>query len=224
MTMKPLLTLIALTIATPVAAQQTFAAPQGCTGKLTVQHRNCVMVNVWTCEADAAGDQWLALIGQNGVFSVQRVDDQFQWMESYRITGNERLQVPAPDPASLDELFATQLDTWDFTLDTDAGTERHVGFDMLTGETVVIDGETLLATEFQGRTIDGDGNEIYAGSGRQFVSETHRLFFVGEAWDDASPDQVTDASPVEFIYPGEPGFFSDQPKFECNVIESGFQP
>ena len=89
---KLLLTLIALTVAAPVAAQQSFAPPQGCTGKLTVQHRNCVMVNVWTCDADPAGDQWLALIGQAGVFSVQRVDDQFQWLESYKISGTEMLQ------------------------------------------------------------------------------------------------------------------------------------
>ncbi|MBQ2261948.1 MAG: hypothetical protein II336_11320 [Loktanella sp.] len=216
--------IMALAMATPAVAQQSFAAPDGCTGKLTVQHRNCVMVNVWTCEADAAGDQWIALIGQAGVFSVQRVDDQFQWMESYKVTGNEMLQVPAPDPASLDELFANGLDTWDFTLDTDDGPERHVGFDMLTGETFVIGDETLLETEFQGRTLDADGNEIYAGSGRQFVSETHRLFFLGQAWDDANPDQITDSSPVDFIYPGEDGFFSDKPRYECNVIESAFQP
>ncbi|ARU02646.1 hypothetical protein [Yoonia vestfoldensis] len=221
---KPLLTLIALLLAAPVAAQQSFAPPQGCTGKLTVQHRNCVLVNVWTCAADPAGHQWLALIGQNGLFSVQRVDDQFQWLESYKLNGTEILQLPAPDPASLDELFATQLDTWDFTLDTDAGTERHVGFDMLTGETIVIDGETLLVTEFQGRTTDADGNEIYAGSGRQYVSENHRLFFLGEGWEDATPDQIMDSSPVEFIYPGEAGFFADQPRYECNVIESGFRP
>lgn len=214
----------ALAMASPAVAQQSFAAPDGCTGKLTVQHRNCVMVNVWTCDADAPGDQWIGLIGQAGLFSVQRVDDQFQWMESYKVSGNEMLQVPAADPASLDELFANGLDTWDFTLDTDNGPERHVGFDMLTGETIVIGDETLLATEFQGRTLDADGNEIYAGSGRQFVSETHRMFFLGQAWDDATPDDVIDSAPVDFIYPGEAGFFSDQPRYECNVIESGFRP
>lgn len=213
-----------LLLATPAVAQSSFAAPDGCTGKLTVQHRSCVMVNVWTCDADTPGDQWIGLIGQAGLFSVQRVDDQFQWMESYKTTGNETLQVPAPDPASLDELFANGVDTWDFTLDTDNGLERHVGFDMLTGETIVIDGETLLETDFQGRTLDADGNEIYAGSGSQFVSETHRMFFLGQAWDDANPSAVTDSSPVDFIYPGEAGFFSDQPRYECDVIESGFQP
>lgn len=222
--MKPLMILGALSIAAPAVAQQSFAAPQGCEAKLTVQHKGCVVLNVWTCEADDPGDQWLAVIGQGGLFSMQRVDSDFQWVESFKVTGNERLQMPVTDPASLTELFETQLDTWDFTLETEDGTERNVGFDMLTGETTEIDGELLLNTEYAGRTLDAEGNELDNGSGRQFVSETHRLFFFGEAWDAATPDQINDMSPVEFIYPGEAGFFAGQPKYECNQIETGYRP
>lgn len=213
-----------LFFAAPLAAQQTFSPPEGCTGTLTVQQKGCVMVNVWSCEADPAGDQWIALISQGGVFSVQRVDDEFQWVESFKVTGNEALQTPAPDPASLTELFETQLDTWDFTLETPSGTERNVGYDMLTGETEVIDGVSLHVTEYAGRTIDQDGNEIDAGEGRQYVSEELRLFFFGQSWDAASPDDVIDMSPVEFIYPGEPGFFSDRPVYECNELDVGYRP
>jgi len=220
--MKSLMILGALAMATPAVAQQSFSAPEGCTAKLTVQQKGCVLVNVWTCEADEAGDQWIALFGGGGLFSIQKVDDEFQWLESYKVSGDERLRVPADDPASLTELFDTQIDTWDFVIETENGIERNVGFDTLTGETTIIDGETLLNTEFQGRTLDGEGNEIETGSGRQFVSETHRLFFFGEAWDAASPDDVADLSPVEFIYPGEPGFFSSSPKYECNVNEASF--
>ncbi len=222
--MKPLIILSALVAAAPVVAQQSFAAPEGCEAKLTVQQKGCVMVNVWTCEADDPGDQWITLIGQGGVFSVQKVDAEFQWVEAYKISGNERLITPADDPASLTTLFEAQIDTWDFTLETEEGTERNVGFDMLTGETTVIDGETLLNTEYQGRTLDADGTVINNGAGRQFVSEQHRLFFFGKSWNADTPDQVIDMSPIEFIYPGEPGFFSAQPRYECNVIESGFQP
>lgn len=222
--MKPAAILTALALATPAAAQQSFAAPEGCEAKLTVQHKSCVLINVWACEADDPGDQWIALISQQGVFSVQRVDREFQWLESYKVTGNEQLVTPADDPASLTELFETQIDTWDFTLEVEGGTERNVGFDRLTGETTIIDGEELLNTEYSGRTVDQDGVAIDVGSGRQFVSEKHRLFFFGEAWQDATPDQITDMSPVEFIYPDEPGFFSDQPKYECNEIDASFQP
>ena len=222
--MKPMIILSALVVAAPAMAQQSFAAPEGCEAVLTVQNKGCVMTNVWQCAADAPGDQWIALITQNGVFSIQKVDAEFQWVEAYKMSGNERLITPAEDPASLTELFNTQIDTWDFTLETEEGTQRNVGYDLLTGETTEIDGEVLLNTEFQGRTIDGDGNEIEASSGRQYVSETHRLFFFGEAWPQDDPDQVIDMSPVEFIYPGEAGFFADRPKYECNVIESGFRP
>jgi len=214
--------LAALTLATPAAAQQSFAAPEGCEATLTVQHKGCVMINVWQCEADDEGDQWIALLTQAGLFSVQKVDNDFQWIENYKVTGTERLQVPADDPASLTELFDTQLDTWDFVIETDDGIERNVGFDMLTGETTEIDGVTLLNTEFQGRTVDGNGNELEKSSGRQFVSEELRLFFFGTAWDDATPTDVIDMSPVEFIYPGESGFFSDTPKYECNQTDASF--
>jgi len=222
--MKPWMILLALMAGTPVAAQQSFAVPEGCTGIMTVQHKGCVVVNVWQCDADAEGDQWIATSGQAGLFSVQRVDREFQWVEAFRIIGNTRLITPADDPASMTELLETQLDTWDFTLETDEGLERNVGFDMLTGETTVIDGVTLLNTEYQGRTLDENGVETEASSGAQFVSEEHRLFFFGTSWDQANPDQVVDMSPVEFIFPDEPGFFSGQPKYECNQIETGFHP
>ena len=222
--MKPLTILAALTLGTPVVAQQSFDAPEGCTATLTVQYKGCVMTNIWQCDADEAGDQWIALLTQGGVFSVQKVDREFQWIEAYKVTGNERLVSPAPDPASLTELFETQVDTWDFSLETEAGVERHVGFDSLTGETTEIDGEVLLNTEFSGQTLGPDGELIESGSGAQFVSEEHRLFFFGTAWDDADPENVIDMSPVEFIYPDEPGFFSDTPKYECNQIETSYRP
>ncbi len=222
--MKFLMTLALLALASPAAAQQSFAAPEGCEAKLTVQQKGCVMVNVWTCEADNPGDQWIALIGQGGVFSVQRVDSEFQWMETYSVLGDDYLREPVADPASLTELFANDIDTWDFTIETEDGPERNVGFDMLTGIAYEIDGEELLQTEFQGQTLDDDGNVLDASSGRQYVSKKHRLFFFGESWLDESPDQITDMSPVEFIYPGEPGFFADQPVYECNEIEASFQP
>ena len=222
--LKPLMTTVALVLAAPVAAQQSFAAPEGCEGTLTVQQKGCVMVNVWSCEADNPGDQWIALIGQAGVFSVQRVDREFQWMETYGIGGTERLQQPAADPSSLTELLEDQVDTWDFTIETEGGSERNVGFDMLTGETITIDGEPLLMTAFEGQTIDDQGNILDESEGRQYVSPTHRLFFMGETWDAATPDLITDLSPLEFIYPGEPGFFAATPKYECNQIETGYHP
>ena len=218
----------ALALATLIAGlpftvqAQSFSVPEGCTGVLTVQHKTCIMINVWQCEADKAGDKWIALIGEGGVFSIQRVDPEFQWLETYKTSGTETLNLPAPDPSSMTELLENGLDTYEFTIAKDDGDETTVGFDTLTGEEVVIDGEVLLRTEFGGSTLDADGNEIEKSAGRQYISAKHRLFFFGEAWASETPDQVVDSSPVEFIYPDEAGFFADKPKFECGVIESGY--
>jgi len=219
--MSKLLT-AALLLAPCLASAQSFSVPEGCEGVLTVQQRGCVMVNVWQCDIDPAGDKWIALIGEGGVFSVQHVDAEFQWLEAYKPSGTETLEQPAPNPASLTELFANGIDTWDFVINKPDTAERNVGYDALSGLEVIIDDEPLLQTEFEGKTLAMDGTQIDEGAGRQYVSEKHRLFFFGESWDPATPDTVIDMSPVEFIYPDEAGFFAQRPKFECGVIESQF--
>lgn len=207
----------------PFAAQaQTFPVPEGCEGIVTVQQRGCVMVNVWQCAADPEGDKWIALISEGGVFSIQHVDAEFQWLESFKASGTEQLMQPAPDPASMSELLENGLDTFEFVIDKPTGAERNVGFDALTGVETEIDGEPLLQTEFEGRTLSADGTELDHGIGRQWVSAKHRIFFFGESWDAATPDQIVDLSPVEFSYPDDAGFFAAKPKFECGVIESSF--
>jgi hypothetical protein len=201
---------------------QTFPVPEGCEGVITVQQKGCILVNVWQCAADPEGDKWIALFSEAGLFSVQHVDAEFQWLEAFRVTGSEALVQPADDPASMTELLENGLDTYEFVIDKDGGAERTVGFDTLTGVERVIDGEPLLQTEFEGQTLAEDGRVIDNSGGRQWISAKHRLFFFGESWDAANPDATVDLSPVEFIYPDEPGFFSENPKFECGVIESRY--
>lgn len=218
--------LIALTLGTPAMAAETFAPPQGCTGTLTVQMKSCLVTNIWTCAADAPGDQWVAIFTQAGPWQVRKVDRDFQWLTTYYAAppAVETMQQPATDPSNLDELLTTRNDLYDFSISRDDGTptERFVGYDRLTGETVQIDGETLLRTEFAYDIRDPAGQITSSAAGRQFVSETHRLFFFGQDWNAASPDQITDASPIQFIYPGEAGFMSPDPKFDCGTVLSAF--
>lgn len=202
---------------------QTFSVPDGCTGVVTVQQRGCLLVNVWQCEADPEGDKWIGLFTENGPFSIQHVDREFQWLESFKATGNENLILPAPDPSSMTELLENGIDTFEFVIQKAGGAERNVGFDALTGVEIEIDGEPLLETEFEGRTLAEDGTEIDSGTGNQLVSVKHRMFFFGKSPTENGSDDVIDLSPVEFIYPDEPGFFATMPKFECGVIESKFQ-
>lgn len=218
---------IACLWAAPVMAQQSFAPPQGCEGTLTIQHKSCLVTHVWQCEADAEGDQWVALFTQFGPFNIRKIDREFQWLETYYANPprTELMQVPAPDPESLTELFAEGFDSYDFTIDPGNGepVERIVGFDRLTGETSIIDGEELLNTQYGYQQLDPEGEVVARREGAQFVSETHRIFILGTSWDKDTPDDIFDASPIEFIYPGETGFFSPRPKFECSEIDASFE-
>lgn len=211
-------------VASPLAAQGSFAPPSGCEGVLTIQNRGCLMTHVWTCEADAEGTKWVALFTEDGPFQVKQVDTEFQWLTTFYVNPvrREDMDIPSPDPASLTELFSTAYDTYDFTVVPDRdefAAQRYVGFDRITGETV-IDGEPLNTTEFGYQVIGPDGAVTGERAGRQFVSQKHRIFVLGESWDAATPELVRDLSPVEFVYPGEPGFFSARPKYECSVMMS----
>jgi hypothetical protein len=207
--------------AAPVLAQ-TFDPPPGCSGILTVQSKSCLVTHVWTCEGDAAGEKWIALFNRVGPFNIRKVDENFQWLETYYAQDGkvETMVLPATDPPSLTELFETQTDTYDFVIQNNIGEpdERVRGFDLLTGEEVVIDGEPLLATEFGYEVVLPNGEVSYRGAGAQFVSEEYRLFFLGTSWSADDPDEVFDASPVDFVYPGEPGFFASNPVYDCGAI------
>ena len=217
-----LLTFLAASAMALPGAAQTFDPPPGCAGVLTVQSKSCLVTHVWQCEADAEGEQWVALFNRVGPFNVRKVDENFQWLETYYNQDGkvETMVVPADDPPSLTELFETQADTYDFLIENNIGepTERVRGFDLLTGEEVVIDGEPLLATQFGYEVVLPDGEVSYRGAGAQFVSESHRLFFLGTSWSEEDPDEIFDATPVEFIYPGEPGFFDATPRYDCGAI------
>lgn len=206
----------------PALAVTEFQPPQGCEGVLTVQAKTCLVSLVWQCGHDAPGEQWVAMFTGMGPFQVRKIDRDFQWLETYYTDRTERMEADPKDPASLTELISTGHDTYDFVVTTDDGAppERVVGFDRLTGERVEIDGEPLLRTEFAYQSVTPDGELIYAGAGAQFVSERHHLFFLGTSWDQAAPEDVFDATPVEFIYPGEAGFFEAVPRYDCGAILS----
>lgn len=208
-------------------AQGTFEPPQGCTGKLTVQNRGCLMTHVWTCEGEPEGMQWVALFNEDGPFQVKQVDAEFQWLTTYyqNPVRREDMQVPAPDPESLTELFATGYDTYDFTVvpdRQDMAANRYVGYDRITGETV-IDGEPLKTTEYGYDVIAPDGSVSYRREGRQYVSERHRIFILGESWFADNPEDVRNLHPVDFVYPGEPGFFAGRPQYDCSVMMSALE-
>lgn len=206
------------------AGAEPFNAPAGCTGVLTVQSRGCRVSNHYICERDAAGEQWRVDFDQEGVTFLSKIDHEAQWIESYELfpTVKQTLDAEPADPASFSELLATGADSFDFRLTKDTGERRHMtGFDRLTGKNVTIDGVALQQTEFSMTEYDTAGNVTNRARGNEFIHAELRLFFSGlHEWNRGEGYVPSDGSPVEFAFPGEPGFFTTEPRFDCDALMS----
>ena len=222
---------VLLCVSLPVAAQadgpDLFQVPAGCTAFLTVQARGCTVSHHWTCEADPPGTHWRVSLDQDGPLQLSFTDAEFRWLRSWDLRGsaNTVLIEPEEDPASLTELFETGSDTMVFSLRTESPLGNFVrdytGFDRLTGDTVVVDGHTLLVTEFSYQyPVDGGLRRV---QGNQFVHEDWRMFFGGvETVTEADGSSFEyNNSPMDFAKPGEPGFLTLQPIYDCGEIFSG---
>ena len=221
--MRKILLLPLFLIASPALAG-SFTPPEGCTAKLTVQSRGCYVANYYTCEADNSGDQWRADFDQEGMFYLSKIDFETQWIESYDLnpTIKQTLDPNPLDPANFSALLSTGRDDFIFGLTKDTGEKTTVrGYDKLTGKTVVIDGVTLKQTEYDYVETDEAGNELRKAHGNEYISEEWRNFFSGQSeWWNGTEWLPLDGSPVQFILPGEKGFASTQPLFECDAVMS----
>lgn len=201
-----------------------FTPPEGCTGWLTVQSRGCRVSNHYKCAADEPGDQWRADFDQEGIFFVSRIDRETQWVESYDMfpTVRQTLDPNPADPASFSELLLGGLDTFDFGLTEDTGGQSRVtGFDKLTGRSTTIDGVELKETEFEFREMAPDGTVLRSATGNEYIHPEWRIFLSGPSeWNTDEGSVPVDGSPREFIFPGEPGFFSTEPVFDCEATMS----
>jgi hypothetical protein len=210
-------------LASPAVA---FEPPNGCTPQLTIQYRSCLMSNIWTCDGDAAGEQWMGLFNAAGISRVRKVDREFQWLETILMNPvrTERMIVPAPDPENITELLETGADTYDFTIEQPDGSfERYVGYDRLTGDTTVIDDVVLDNTAYAYDVVNEAGEIVRSREGRQFISRDLRIFLFGESWDNSTPENVFSALPVEFLELGEVGFFPNQPLYDCGATMSSYE-
>jgi len=222
--MRFVLTLMLFASASASAVQAgTFTMPKGCTAFLSVQQHGCIAAHYWTCEGNNPGEHWSGELNQDGLIYVGQIDNEAQWLKSYFIPRNEEktLITPAADPASLSTLLDTGLDTYDFTLNTPNGLERAVGYDRIAERNVMIGDEVLHRTEYSIRITDAAGEAVFEATGSEFVSSTHLRFFsgVGEVTAPGVTQTYND-SPVRFIYPGEKGFLSDEPIYDCAALSA----
>jgi hypothetical protein len=221
------LALLFIVLAAPAAAG-TFTPPKGCTAKLTVQSRGCLVSQFYTCEADKPGEQWRADYDANGPFFLSKIDREAQWLESYEMDPptKETMDAGPKDPASFTDLIEKGLDTFDFSLSKSNGDHTTIkGFDKLTGQSAVIDGVTLKQTEYEYTQTDDKGTVLRHSRGHEFISPEWRTFFSGHSEWEAEDGTWTpsDNAPVKFITPGKPGFASTLPLFECDDQMSQIQ-
>lgn len=210
------------------AAAATFTPPQGCTPFMTVQMRGCLVAHYFTCAGDAPGEQWDTLYDADGPFFSAKVDAEFQWLESWDFSPPQRtvLEEPSRDAASFSGLLATGEDTYDFSTLSDDGSRRsYVGVDRLTGERATIDGIELEVTGFEIEERAETGDVVARRWGNQYVHRDWRLFFSGrEMFENTEGRLPTDNTPVDFIFPGEPGYLSTVPLFGCDELMSRAEP
>jgi hypothetical protein len=209
----------------PVLAQGGFSLPAGCEAYVTVQKADCTVTHLFRCEGDPEGHQRRVDLNESALTYMGVIDSETQWIESFHASSGDTtyLAPDAADPASLTELIETGRDGLDFqTMSGMYGLTRYVGEDRLTGETVVIDGVELLRTAFYMVVYDQFGGVVWEISGNEYIHPEWRTFLSGTR-TFSTPDEevVQDGTPVEFIFPGEPGFLGSTPRHGCGVMMSG---
>lgn len=215
--------------ATPLAAQvvsERFPVPEGCTAFLTVQARSCLISHHWRCDGDPEGSHWRATLDQEGAFYLNYTDAEFRWLRAFNLRNGAQhtLIEPEEDPASMSALLETGRDTMVFSIREERAEgifqRDYTGFDALSGATVTVDGEELLVTEFAYQWQTEAGPRETEGS--QFVSPRLGLFFGGLETVTTPSGDVFEGnySPVEFSEPGEPGFLSTEPQYDCGDMMS----
>jgi hypothetical protein len=209
-----------------------FAPPEGCETFLTVQSRECSVSLLWRCDGAEDGPIWEANFSDGGLQSVVSYSASYQWLNALYMWDRSREEFlpPAADPIDLDALIGTGIDTYDFTMrrSEPQGTRdlRMVGADQLTGTTVTIDGHALEAVATELQILAGDGRVEYRSRGVQFLSRDLGLFFLGRETVTGSDGVAVeyDGTPVDIIRPGEPGFGTTVPLYDCNPQDAGFIP
>lgn len=230
LTAARMIAICATVLTGPAMAQgvsPVFPVPEGCTAFLTVQSRSCLISHHWRCDGDPEGTHWRATLDQDGAFYLNYTDAEFRWLRAFNLRrgSSDTLIEPEEDPASMSALLETGRDTMVFSVreERPEGVFRrdYTGYDALSGASVMVDGEELLVTDFAYQWETEAGPRETEGS--QFISPRLGLFFGGLETVTSPSGEVFEGnySPMEFAEPGERGFLSTEPQYDCGDMMSG---
>lgn len=213
------LALIFALTAGPVFATQ-FDVPLACTSVVTVQNRDCTVSHFYRCPPEETDIFELSFNGDGAQFRT-RYDRDGRALEYVDFEDSIAIarEPDATDTDSLSELLDTGEDTYDFLSRVSSGGQfRTIGFDRLLGQSVDVDGRQLQMTEFAYRLVSLNGETFSSVRGQQFVDPELRLYFGGIYVDTSDGSQeTTNASPADFIWPGDDQFLSSKPVFDCDA-------
>ncbi len=209
----------AATFPTLPATAGTFEPPEGCEARLTVQLHSCRLSNYYRCDADPEGTLRHADFRDKGLHTrtLLSADGTPQEITYVDPPFSVRREDTA-HPGKISELIETGATERDLLMVDDFGRRFSIsGTERLTGKTVVIDGVKLLETGFDFLALTPDGPVTITGN--QFVQADWQMYFSSHSrqTNAAGEERVIADAPVEFIFPGEPGFFSDTPEHDCGT-------
>ncbi len=211
------------------AVDEIFIAPDGCQTFLSLQSNGCQTYVFWRCAAAPAGEFWEATFAADGLASVVHYDREYQWLDAEYFWDQSRevLDNPGNDPISLRDLLDNGRDTFAFSLirhEPDQSYVQYVaGHDELTGNEVTIDGVKLLESSAHVTITNEAGETEYESQNLQLLSrEMGLLFFAKDSvtFEDGTTEEF-DNTPVDFLYPGEPGFAEMTPLYQCELPPDG---
>lgn len=221
---------LAFTLPASAQAEIQFEPPIGCQPVLTVQQRSCQVMNHWRCGSGDGVENWYGYFTDGGAvdsFEKNGPDHQFIHVQHFSEGGMFMGVTAANDNSSLSALVSTGRDNFDVTFSMNLfGIEfdaRFLGETKLSGKQIKVDGETLseLTSSFAMTFLDSDllGEELnIAGTSTDYLLVADEIFMDGTGVVETSEGtERDDNSPVEIIRPGEDGFFTRIPKYDCGV-------
>jgi hypothetical protein len=213
---------------------EEWTVPAGCKLYLTVQSKECIVSNHYRCSGDPEGYRWQADFDPKGLKLLTQTDAEAVpvRIDDPRASRQWLLDAGSTTLPTVSAVLIERVTYPDYRMIGNNGETTQIrGFRQQVPESteagapladVVIDGVPLKAIMFNidRSGVDGAVQSLHVGT--EYLQSEWRLVFPGpEQRSEAgnlSAFRDGDRSPVDFIFPGEPGFGTTQPTEDCELL------